>query len=136
MRNVSDIHNDCYVESAFDSATIATDTTTAGNIIDTAGYEALEFIVQSGTITDGAYTVLLHEGDNSALSDAVVVASANTLGSVTFALADDDTAKRVGYTGKKRYVRASIVSTATDSGGVFVGVAVKANAYCKPVANQ
>ena len=136
MRNVSDIHNDCYATSAFDYAVISTDTTTAGNIIDTAGYEALEFFVQSATLTDGAYTSLLQHGDESDLSDAATVPAANTLGSITFALTDDDTAKRVGYTGKKRYVRLSIVSTSTTSGGGFSGTAVLANAYTKPVANQ
>lgn len=133
--HVNDLHHHTAVESALDSQTIGTDTTTLGNIIDTAGFEALEFILQSGTITDGAYAVSLQEGDDSGLSDAAAVSAEETLGNADFALADDDTAKRIGYIGKKRYCRLAIVSTATTSGGVFSAAAMKGMAAHQPTAD-
>lgn len=131
-----DFYHDCQVTSAFNSATISSDTTTNGVIVDTAGFEALTFSVQSGAITDGAYTVTMSHGDDSSLSDADAVPSDEVLGSIAFALAEDNTAKRIGYIGKKRYVRISIVSTSTTSGGVFAATAIRSVPHSAPVANQ
>ena len=130
-----DLHHNTKQLTALTSQTIDTDTTTAGEIIDTALFTALEFLLISGTITDGAYAVSLQHGDDSGLSDVTVVSADETLGDADFALADDDTAKRIGYIGKKRYVRLSIVSTATTTGGLFAGIALLANAAHQPTAD-
>jgi len=130
-----DLHTTIDDRVALTSQTIATDTTTAGAIIDTAGFESLEYIVQSGTITDGAYALLLEEGDDSGLSDAAAVSADDTLGALTgFTATDDDATIRVGSIGKKRYQRLSIVSTSTTSGGVFSGIAVLGTPHTGPVA--
>jgi len=134
--NVFDLHNTSKVYTAFNSQSIVSDTTTTGNIIDTKGFESLEFIMTSGVITDGAYTINMQEGDESSLSDVATVAAAEVLGSIDFALTEDNISKRVGYVGKKRYVRITNVSSNTSSGGVFSGVAILANASHQPVANQ
>ena len=139
MRNAHDIHHDCNVSLALNGQAISTDTTTAGNIIDTKGYEALEFLLATKTITDGNYTAKIEHGDNSALSDAAVVASTDLLGALpAFADDTDDNAvARVGYIGKKRYVRLSIVSDTTTTGVDFIiALALRANAHHKPVAEQ
>ena len=131
-----DLHNNVDDRIALDLAAISTDTTTVGNIIDTAGYESIEFIALSGTITDGAYAFKIEDGDNSALSDAADVDSTLLLGDLTgFALTDDDTSKRVGCIAKKRYVRLSIVSTATTTGVNMMGAAaVLGHPHVAPVA--
>ena len=113
-----DLHSNVKSLIALAVQNIVTDTTTVGAIIDTAGFESLEFLIQSGTLTDGAYALKLEQGDDSGLSDAADVPAADILGALTgFALTDDDTAKRVGSIGKMRYQRLSIVSTATTTGG-------------------
>lgn len=132
-----DLHNNIKVESALDVSAISTDTTTAGNIIDMQGYGSVEFVIQSGTLTDGTYTVLIEEGDDSGLSDAAAVADADLLGteaSASFIATEDDTVKKVGYIGNKRYVRLSLVSASTSTGGTLVAVAAKSNATDLPVA--
>lgn len=137
MKNVFDMHSSLLQATALTSQTISTDTTTLGEIIDTAGFTALEFLLLSGTITDGAYAVTLleaEEGDPT-MASATAVSAAETLGDADYALADDDTAKRIGYIGKKRYARLKVVSTATSSGGVFAGVAIKGNPAHGPVAD-
>lgn len=134
-----DIHNEMTIDTALTSQTIDSDTTTAGEIIDTEGFEAVEFVMLSGTLTDGAFLPLIQDGDDAALGDAAAVADAfltNTEASAAFALADDDTAKRIGYVGKKRYVRLNIVSSATTDGGNLAAVAVKMAAHTKAVANN
>lgn len=136
MLSTFDLHNNSTVATAFDLQTISTDTTTNGNTIDTKDYNMVEFVLTSGTLTDGAYTVTMQHGDDAGLSDVATVPAAEVLGSIDFALAEDDEAKRIGYIGKKRYVRINVVSTSTSSGGLFAGVVVKAAGMHNPQANQ
>ena len=133
-----DLHSNVKGVLALAVQNIISDTTTVGAIIDTQGFESLEYLITSGTVTDGVYTFLLEEGDDSGLSDAAAVPAANLLGSLTgFILTDDDTVKRVGTNGKKRYQRLSIVSTGTTSGGTnFTATAVQGNPKTGPVAEQ
>ena len=131
-----DLHSNVKQSVAFDSQDITTDTTTVGNIIDTVGFESLEFIIQSGVITDGTYTLVLEEGDASNLSDAAVVPSDEVLGVLTgFVAADDNSALRVGSIGKKRYQRLSILSASTSTGATKMSsVAVQGHPKVAPVA--
>jgi hypothetical protein len=124
-----DIHTRLLGVPALNPQTIASDTTTAGAIIDMQGYEALEFFIQSGTITTGVFTPLLEESDSSTMAGSNVVSTDYTLGLIadatfTVAAADDNAVKRIGYVGKKRYVRLSMVTTSTGNGAIGA-VAVK-----------
>lgn len=130
-----DIHNSITGRNALDIQAIATDTTTNGEIIDTQGFESIDFHFLSGTITDGAYALVIQDGDESDLSDAANVDSELVLGDLTgFVAADDNTVIRVGTVSKKRYVRASIVSTSTTSGGTFGCVAVLGHPKVRPTS--
>lgn len=112
-----DAHSNIKQEVAFDSQDITSDTTTVGNIIDTVGFESLEYLIQSGVITDGTYALVLEEGDDPALADAAVVPTDQVLGVLTgFVAADDNVAKRVGSIGKKQFQRLSILSASTSTG--------------------
>ncbi len=115
---------------------ISTNTTTAGAIVDTQGFDSLTWAIQSGTLTDGTYTVLIEEGDAANLSDAAAVADAdltNTELSASFVdLTDDNQASKIGYIGSKRYVRLSIVSAATTVGALIGSVAILGNPSDKP----
>lgn len=120
---------------AFKIQEIVSNTTTAGEIIDTADYDGgASFFIQSGTLTDGTYTPLIEEGDDSALSDAAAVADIDLYrkgvatgqeANAVFALTDDDEIHKLAYIGTKRYIRLSIVSAATSSGGFMGAIAVK-----------
>ena len=92
------------------------------NIIDTAGYNALSFVVVTGTLSSTAATfaVTLEHGDDSGLSDTTaVVASelAGTLANAAFTFAADNSCRKIGYLGNRRYVRATVTPTSnsTDS---------------------
>lgn len=112
-----DLHSNVFQVVAFDSQNITTDTTTVGNVIDTVGFESLEYLIQSGTITDGTYTLLLEEADVVGFTGSTVVPTDETLGVLTgFVAADDDAALRVGSIGKKQFQRLSIVSASTSTG--------------------
>ncbi len=131
-----DLHDNIDDLVALDSQDISTDTTTAGNIIDTQGYESLEYLIISGAIADGVFTTLLEEGDDSGLSDAAVVSSDERLGSlpVFTDAADSDKIKRVGVIGKKRYQRLSLVSTSVTGANILVAGVILGHPKHAPVA--
>ncbi|MDA0780809.1 MAG: hypothetical protein PQ612_06710 [Rickettsiales bacterium] len=131
-----DLHNNIKAETAFNTSAISSDTTTNGNIIDMQGFGSIEFVIQSGTLTDGTYTPLIQEGDESNLSDATAVGDADLLGTeadAAFIATEDNAVKKIGYIGNKRYVRLSIVSASTTSGGTISAVSVKSDAGDMPV---
>ncbi|PIR39585.1 MAG: hypothetical protein COV35_03520 [Alphaproteobacteria bacterium CG11_big_fil_rev_8_21_14_0_20_39_49] len=131
-----DLHNNINAEVALNTSAISSDTTTNGNIIDMQGFGSIEFVIQSGTLTDGTYTPLIQEGDESNLSDATAVGDADLLGTeadAAFIATEDNAVKKVGYIGNKRYVRLSIVSASTTSGGTISAVSVKSDAGDMPV---
>lgn len=122
---------------AFNVQAISTDTTTNGNIVDTKGYDSVTFVFVTGTVTDGDYTVLIQDGDDSGLSDAAAVADAqltNTEADTSFtADTDDNVSKTIGYLGNKRYVRFNVVSTNTSTGATVGAIALLGHPDVSPV---
>lgn len=103
---------------------IISDTTTAGTEIDTQTFEALTFIIQAGTLSDGTYTPLIQHSDTSG-SGYTDVADADLIGTEAGAALDtSNTTSRIGYVGKKRYVKLSVVSASTSSGGTLGALAI------------
>lgn len=134
MFQVFDLHNEATSRVGLNIQAISTNTNTDGAIIDTAHYESLEFYIQSGTITDGTYTAQIFHGNDSGLSDAVQLTGEEVLGSAVFILTDDNASKRIGYVGKKRYVRLRIVSTGVTTGGTLGAQAVLGTPHHGPAA--
>jgi hypothetical protein len=135
MKTYFDLHNNCKPVIGLNLAAIITDTTTYGSIIDTAKYNILEFFVTAGTISDGTYAFVIQDGDASNLSDAADVADDYLLGDKpSFTATDDDTVERIGYIGKKRYVRVGLTSASTASGGYFTITGVLSGGMHNPQA--
>lgn len=139
-----EIHNDFHVVPLFAplAAQTNSDTARVSAIIDTANYNACEFVLINGTNTDATATfaVTLDEGDNSALSDAAAVSAANllagTLALAGFTFADDVECRKFGYLGTKRYVRVTVTPTSNDSGNWFMaGLAILGLPASAPTAN-
>ena len=131
-----DMKSKVEAREALASQTINTDTTTAGAIIDTLGFGEVLFGLQSATITLGTATPLIEHGDASDLADAAAVADSMLNGTEAGAqliVTDDNAIKTVGYVGDKRYVRLSVVSTASCN-GVFSAFAVLGRPADGPVA--
>ena len=135
-----DLHSNIKVSPAIDPAVItAGNATLTSAIIDTAGYDSLEFAFCSGAVTDGTFTITVFEGDASNMSDEVAVtSSASLLGSaITFVgatAADDSAVKRIGYRGNKRYVRVKAVQSGATTGGYLAAVAIQGAPMSAPVA--
>lgn len=131
-----DSYNNLNGVIALNFQTISSDTTTAGNEIDMQGYHSITFFPQTGTVTDGDYTILIQESDTSG-SGYSDVADADLIGTeadASFTADDDDNSiLKIGYIGNKRYVKASVVSTNTSSGAVYGITAVQGHAEDAPV---
>jgi hypothetical protein len=129
-----DIHNNVGDVVGLNIQTIDSDTTTLGPIIDTLGFESIEFIPITGTITDGSFVFSILQSDLALMTDAAAVPAAEVLGAVTIVAANDNITDRIGSVGKKRYKRLQVVSTLTSSGGVMGAVAIQGNPHRTPVA--
>lgn len=130
-----DLHSNVDDRVAVETQAAAATTLIVGEIIDTLDYESLEYIVQVGTLTTGTVSLIIEEGDDAALADAAAVSADNTLGALTgFAVTDDNTTKRVGSLGKKRYQRLSLQPAGTVSIDFLGAIAVLGNPKTAPVA--
>lgn len=117
---------------ALNIASIATSTTTAGSSIDTKGFESLTLFVELGARTDGTFLPLVQDSDdNSTFADVVDTFLIGTEAEASLNTAN--TVKSIGYVGKKRYVKLSIVSSAVTSGATVSATAILSNANKRPV---
>lgn len=93
-------------------------------IFDMQGMLGVAFLILIGALADAdaTFTVLVEEGNASNLSDAAAVADADLNGTEAlagFTFAADDTVRKIGYHGAKRYVRVTI-TPANNTGNVFL----------------
>lgn len=140
---IKDITSPFKQELGFTLQVISSDTTTTGAIIDVSDATmGVSYTLFSGAWTDGTYTPILFESDDSGMSGATAVADVDLLGQdpassvapETQAVLDaDDEIKKLGYRGSKRYIRLSIVSTATTTGST-IGAVVSKSVDVKPAA--
>lgn len=132
-----DLHSNIDDRVALIHTVIISNTTIIGNIIDTSGFESIEFVVQSEIILDGNYAILLEESDDVTMpvSLTMLVSADETLGSLTgFASGDNNIVIQVGSIGKKRYQRLSLVSTNVVGGGDFSGTVILGHPHTVPIS--
>lgn len=136
-----DLHNNILVKRAISPVVSASDTAIVSEIIDTRGFQSLEFLIAIGTFTDSnaTATVLVEDGDNSALSDNAAVVDAELLGTeaeAAFNYGDDNEVRKIGYIGNKRYVRLTITPSGNGGDLPIAAIAVLANPYDAPVTQS
>lgn len=133
-----DLHNNIDVRRAI-SPVVATDNTAlVSQIIDTAGFGSLEFVIATGTLADAAatFTTLVEDGDDASLSDNAAVADSGLLGTevlASFDQDDDDSVFKIGYRGNKRYVRLTITPAGNAGNAPISAVAVLGSPSLAPV---
>lgn len=105
---MSDLHYDVKYVCAIEPYNPATTGTKTGIVIDRAGFDKVEFIIQNGAVTTTgfSFTPVIKEG--SVTGTLTSVADGDLLGTETLAVlsggtSDNKTAK-IGYTGNLRYV--------------------------------
>jgi hypothetical protein len=116
IHNMRDLHNNITLTTAIAPQSTSADTAIVSTIIDRSGYDALEIGIQVGSIGDAdvTFAILVEDGDASNLSDNAAVVDAQLLGTeaaAAFKFDSDNTTRKIGYTGSKRYVRVTITPT-------------------------
>lgn len=120
---------------------VATDNTAlVSAIVDRRGYHDAEWIIATGTLADAdaTFVVLLEHGDDSGLSDAAAVPDNQLLGTEVlagFTFAADNTTRRLGYIGDKRYLRLTITPSANTGNAPLCAICVLGMPATAPVAN-
>ena len=123
-----DLYNNIEVRRAFSPAAAVTGNTPyVSQIIDMRGFKSLVWLILIGALvdSDATFVVLMEHDDASDLSTAVAVPDSQldpTEAIASFDFADDDSVRKIGYVGEKRYVRLTI-TPADNSGNAFVAVA-------------
>ena len=137
-----DQSNNLHILNAISPIAARTDNTAiVSSIIDRRGYDSLTFGIAVGTNTDAdaTFTVLVEDGENSALSDAAAVADENLVGTealASYTFADDAESRKIGYVGGKRYVRLTITPANNAAGNIFVAaLAILGMPHILPTAN-
>jgi len=126
-----DIHNNLINARGVSPVAIGTTGTgQVGKIVDTLGYEGLEFYISYGSITatGAVFTVTVKDGDvtgtMTSVADAYLAGTEAAAGVAattprTSGVSKNIT-KRIGYLGSKRYVQCGVKSTVTA--GTLVSV--------------
>jgi len=106
-----DLHHSIHAARGISpAAAVADNTAFVSQIVDTKGYDSVEFLILTGALADAdaTFTVLVEDGNVANLSDAATVASKFLIGTIANASFDfsyDDRVRKIGYVGDKRYVR-------------------------------
>ena len=124
-----DFHNDVFLVGVLTPIPELGSSTIDTNILDTSGFYEVEYAINIGELidVDATFTVTMAHGDDAGLSDGVPVPSQfllGTLAEASWTFADDNSVRRIGYNGHKRFVRLS-VTTANNTSLALYGV----NAY-------
>jgi hypothetical protein len=131
------------VKRVISPAVVTDNTAIVGQVIDRQGYDALTYIIATGTLADddATFTVLLEESDQSGSGFAAVddkdmisqSAGSAPEAAASFGAADDHEVRKIGYIGNKRYTRLTITPANNTGNAPIAAVAVLARAEQKPV---
>lgn len=140
---MKDLHNNIKVSRALSPQASGDDTPLVTQILDRAGFESAELVIQTGAVGDAnvTFTVLFEDGDASNLSDHAAVADEKLFGTeagAAFQYDDDNECRKIGYRGNKRYLRATITpsgNSATDPAYISA-VWVQGSARKAPLSTQ
>jgi hypothetical protein len=110
-------------------------------ILDTFGFGSATLALITGTETDTNVTtvVLLEESNDSGMAGATAVADIDLIGTevlAAFQFDDDVECRKLGYTGSRRYIRATVTPSGNDAGNIFLaGAWILGHPASYPTAN-
>lgn len=135
-----DLMNNIAPARGISPAAVTDNTAFVSEIFDTSGFESVTFIVLTGALADAdaTFTVLVEEGDAANLSDAAAVDDKHLIGTEAlagFAFADDDSVRKIGYVGDKRYARVTITPANNTGSASVAGCWIGGHPRSAPTAN-
>ena len=131
-----DLHSTSAVRTALNLVD-ATGTST-GNTIDMLGFNSLEYVVISGSLSAGTYFVNFEDSDDGQnweeVSEDLRIGDSFDFDQTVSA--DSNASKRVGIVSKKRFQRLEIVAAAPSGTNNFTAAAILANSLVGPTADS
>lgn len=133
-----DLHGNTKGFRAISPVTVSNNTAQTGSIVDTRGYNGLEYYITIATVadTDATFTPTVQECALDNCADAATADNSVLQGTVTaatFTIADNNTVKMIGYKGSVRYNRIIITPANNSGAATFSVTAVQGGAKYKPV---
>jgi len=99
-----------------------------GSGVDLKGYASAAVIFQVGTVTDGTHTPSVQESDDN--STFTAVAAGDLDGTLVNLVANS--VQRVGYHGRRRYLRAQVTSSGA-TGAAYAAMVLRGHPGQSPV---
>ncbi len=99
--------------------------------VNRANFPGTMIVIQTGTITDGTHTFDVKESDDNSTYTAVAASDLQGAAPVVGA-ADDDKVYKVGYLGRKAYVRVDVTVAGATTGGVYSASVIQGGARNGP----
>jgi hypothetical protein len=134
-----DITNGLDLKRAISPQAARTDNTAiVSTAADLLGYDGAMLAINIGANTDtnATFAVLIEDSDNNSSWAAVADEYLNgTEALAGFQFDDDNELRKIGYSGIKRYLRATITPSGNDSGNIFVSAEWVLRALRQPTAN-
>lgn len=134
-----DLANHIALKRAISPVSVSDNTAQVSQIIDLAGFGKVMFGILIGSVADAdaTFAVLLEHGDQANLSDAAAVPDSQLTGTEAaagFGFADDDSTRKIGYVGPKRYLRLTVTPTGNASAALIAAVAILSSSRYAPAA--
>lgn len=135
-----DMMNNIHPVRAISPVSVADNTASVSQIIDTRGYDSLAFVIAIGSVADvdATFAVTMRHGDAANLSDGAAVPAGMLNGTTTlagFQFDDDNETRKIGYVGDKRYVEMTITPTNNASAALLAAVAILGAPIQRPTPN-
>jgi len=123
-----DLHDRVKAQRVIAPIAIGANATKTGKIVDRSGYEGVEFLASYGAVTTTGTIVTLVAFEGDVTGTMTSIADADLIGTELLASlpvqatsrtseVGKNVSKRLGYKGRKRYVRVDAVGTGTTSVG-------------------
>lgn len=135
----STLYNDVLARASLPVAVRTAAATVNGTGVDKAdpsggydGFTTCVMVAVAGTITDGTHTIVLQDSDDNA-TFAAAAATDIQGGPIAWTTANANNVAEIGYTGGKRYVRASVTTAGATSGGTFGAIFILGGETSTPV---
>jgi hypothetical protein len=134
-----DLASNLHFKQAFPPvAAVTTNAVQTSTILDTLGFGGAILALVAGALAGGtSYTVAVTESNDPAMAGASAVAATDLVGTpalASFAAADANECRKIGYIGSKRYIQATVTPAANTS-MILAGNWVQGAAPSAPTAN-
>lgn len=126
---------------AISPVSVADNTAAVSQIIDTANFNSLTFLIALGSIADAdaTFAILVEESADSGFSTSNAVADDDLIGTeagAVFQFDDDNECRKIGYIGSKRYVRLTITPSGNASAALLSAIALLGFGRSLPQSSQ